>query len=201
MIKPPIISSNVSLLQATRVLASLPILQLWIFSQVLDITSRSTRFSLAGHCHCLARLAHISTEPTFTCITTPKDKRTFKMDGAESDFDPNASPLETSASLSEAVCSTPDTEVSIPDIVPSKQNDQTARVWATAKVAELTQEEKVRSGAAIEHWTLLTASRFPCSQLRIFGGPRPSLRKASRQQRQVTDLMAHEEASSSVVQR
>lgn len=75
------------------------------------------------------------------------------MDGAEDDVDFNASPMGTSASLSDAVCSTPDTELSIPDIVPLKQGVQTARVWATDKVAELTQEEKVIFSAEKEFGT------------------------------------------------
>lgn len=75
------------------------------------------------------------------------------MDGTEIDVDPNVSLSDTSAFLNEAVCSTPDTELSIADITASKQRDQTARVWATGKVAELTQQEKVISHTQVEDET------------------------------------------------
>lgn len=65
----------------------------------------------------------------------------------DSDVELHASPLDTPSRSNDAVCPTPDTELSTSDIAASKQTHQPERVWATAKVAELTQTEKVSLAA------------------------------------------------------
>lgn len=60
------------------------------------------------------------------------------------DSDADASPLEVSSSESGGVCSTPETDVSVLDSPSSRQSSQKDRIWAADKVAQLTQEEKVR---------------------------------------------------------
>lgn len=61
----------------------------------------------------------------------------------DSEFDLNASPLETPSRESGGVCSTPDTEVSVSFSSSSKHSSQRSKTWAANKIAQLTQEEKV----------------------------------------------------------